>query len=32
MDLSAIKAKLEVLNNQGNGQEKIDYSKLFWNK
>ena len=30
MDLSAIKAKLDALNNQSNGHEKIDYSKLFW--
>lgn len=30
MDLAAIKAKLDALNNQGNTQDKVDYSKLFW--
>jgi len=32
MDLSAIKAKLESMNNTGsnNDREKIDYEKIFW--
>ena len=30
MDLNAIKAKLGELNNNGQTQEKTDYSKIFW--
>ncbi len=31
MDLSAIKQKLESMNNNGsNDREKIDYEKIFW--
>lgn len=30
MDLAAIKAKLDALQDQSTGYQKIDYSKLFW--
>ena len=30
MDLNAIKAKLEALNNNGRQEEKTDYSTIFW--
>ena len=30
MDLNAIKAKLDALNNNGQEREKTDYSKIFW--
>jgi hypothetical protein len=30
MDLNAIKAKLDALNNNGQVGEKTDYSKIFW--
>jgi hypothetical protein len=30
MDLSAIKSKLDALNNNGQQQEKTDYSTIFW--
>ena len=30
MDLNAIKAKLDSLNNAGQQREKTDYSKIFW--
>ena len=31
MDLNAIKAKLDALNNNGQEREKTDYSKIFGN-
>ena len=30
MDLNAIKAKLDALNNNGQQSEKTDYSTIFW--
>ena len=30
MDINAIKAKLDALNNNGQDREKTDYSKIFW--
>ena len=30
MDLNAIRAKLDTLNNSGQQREKTDYSKIFW--
>ena len=30
MDLSAIRAKLDSMNNTGNNREKIDYEATFW--
>lgn len=31
MDINAIRAKLDSLNNNGSGErEKVDYSKIFW--
>ena len=30
MDLSAIRAKLDSMNNSGNDRPKIDYDKIFW--
>lgn len=30
MDINAIKAKLDALNNNGQDKEKTDYSKIFW--
>ncbi len=30
MDLNAIRAKLDALNNNGQEREKTDYSKIFW--
>ena len=30
MDLNAIKAKLDALNNNGQQREKTDYSTIFW--
>ena len=30
MDINAIKAKLDALNNTGQEREKTDYSKIFW--
>ena len=30
MDINAIKAKLDALNSNSQGKEKIDYSKVFW--
>lgn len=30
MDINAIRAKLDALNNNGNQSEKVDYSKIFW--
>ena len=30
MDLSAIRAKLDSMNNSGNDRQKVDYEKIFW--
>jgi len=30
MDINAIRAKLDALNNNGQEKEKTDYSKIFW--
>ena len=30
MDLNAIRAKLDALNNNGQQREKTDYSEIFW--
>jgi hypothetical protein len=30
MNINAIRAKLDSLNNNGQDREKTDYSKLFW--
>lgn len=30
MDINAIRAKLDALNNSGQNREKTDYSKIFW--
>jgi len=30
MDINAIRAKLDSLNNSGQNREKTDYSKIFW--
>ena len=30
MDLSAIRAKLDSMNNSSNDRPKIDYDKIFW--
>jgi len=30
MDLNAIRAKLDSLNNSGQQREKTDYSTIFW--
>ena len=30
MDINAIRAKLDALNNNGQDRENTDYSKIFW--
>ena len=30
MDINAIRAKLDALNNNGQQREKTDYSEIFW--
>ena len=30
MDINAIRAKLDALNNTGQQREKTDYSEIFW--